>query len=224
MQRAIRAELVIAQAASTTSGELMLSFRAWIGLGLICLGLVSCATMSPKECRVADWHEIGLTDGLAGKTMTFFNERRLDCEEAGVVANPNAYLAGREQGLQSYCDLRNAPQVGLRGESYEGVCPPDVDPEFRRRHRIGFDIYSFNVEIGRLQNRYDALEERLRRNRREFDKRLGLHDKKDDPQRLYRDFEREQARIRDEQRSILNALQWNQYQSRNAAALLEQLR
>ena len=135
-----------------------------------------------------------------------------------------AYLAGREQGLQSYCDLRNAPQVGLRGESYEGVCPPDVDPEYRRRHRIGFDIYSFNAEIGRLQNRYDALEERLRRNRREFDKRLGLHDKKDDPQRLYRDFEREQARIRDEQRSILNALQWNQYQSRNAAALLEQLR
>ena len=129
MQRAIRAELVIVQAASTTSGELMLSFRAWIGLGLICLGLVSCATMSPKECRVADWHEIGLTDGLAGKALTFFNERRLDCEEAGVVANPNAYLAGREQG-----------------------------------------------------------------------------------------------RIRDEQRSILNALQWNQHQSRNAAALLEQLR
>ena len=75
-----------------------------------------------------------------------------------------------------------------------------------------------------MGRRIDALEERLRRNRREFDKRLGLHDKKDDPQRLYRDFEREQARIRDEQRSILNALQWNQYQSRNAAALLEQLR
>ena len=71
----------------------MLSFRAWIGLGLICLGLVSCATMSPKECRVADWQEIGVTDGLAGKTLTFFNERRLDCEEAG---DPHAPVAHRK--------------------------------------------------------------------------------------------------------------------------------
>ena len=202
----------------------MLSLRGGIGLGLLCVGLASCATMSPRECQVADWREIGLMDGMAGKTLTFFNERRLDCEEAGIVADPTVYLAGREQGLKSYCELGNAAQVGLRGEAYEGVCPQAIDSEFRRRHRVGYDIYRFNAEIGRLQNHYDALEERLRRNRREFDKRLGLHDKNDDPQRLYRDFEREQSRIRDEQRSILSSMQWNQYQSQNAAALLEQFR
>lgn len=202
----------------------MLSCRAWIGLSVLCLGLVSCSTMSQKECQVADWRDIGLTDGMAGKTLTFFNERRSDCAEADVKADTKAYLSGREQGLKTYCQLGNAPQVGLRGESYEGVCPPAVDQEFRRRHRIGFDIHRFNVEIGRLKIRHDSLEQRFQRNRYDFDKRLGARGKNEDLQRLYRDFEHEQFKIREEQSAIQNSLQWNQDQLRNAEAVLGNLR
>ncbi len=202
----------------------MLSCRAWIGLSALCLGLVSCSTMSPKECQLANWRDIGQTDGMAGKTLALFNERRSDCAEANVQADQKAYLSGREQGLKTYCQLGNAPQVGLRGETYEGVCPPAVDQEFRRRHRIGFDIHRFNVEIGRLKMRHDSLEQHYQRNRYEFDKRLGARGKNDDLQRFYRDFEHEQFKIREEQRAIQNSLQWNQDQLRNAEAVLANLR
>ncbi len=180
--------------------------------------------MSPKECQIADWREIGLTDGLAGKALSYFNERRSDCAEAEIWADTNAYLQGREQGLKSYCQLGNAAQLGLRGEPYEGVCPPAVDQEFRRRYRIGLDIHRFNVEIGRLNSRFAALEKRLDNNRYEFDRKLGSPSKNDDLQRTYRNYEREQSKIREEQRTILNSLHWSQDQLRNAEALLDRLR
>lgn len=202
----------------------MLPYRICIGLSVLCLGLVSCSTMSPKECQLANWRDIGQTDGMAGKTLSFFNERRSDCAEANVQIDQKAYLSGREQGLKSYCQLGNAPQVGLRGETYEGVCPPAIDQEFRRRHRIGFDIHRFHDEIARLQNRYESLEQHYRRNQYEFDQRLGSRNRNEDHQRLYRDFQYEQNRIRDEQNEIARKLQWNQEQLHNAEAVLERLR
>lgn len=202
----------------------MLPYRAWIAAGVLCLALAGCSTMSPKECRLADWREVGLTDGLAGRPLALFNERRSDCAEADVRADTKAYLSGREQGLKSYCQLGNAAQVGLRGEAYEGVCPPAIDPEFRRRHAIGFDIHHFHDEIARLQYRHDSLERQFRQNQREFEKRLGERDRNDDLRRLYRDFEYGQQRIRDEQREIEYSLQWNSDQLRNAEAVLDRLR
>ncbi len=202
----------------------MPAYRVWIGLSALCLGLVSCSSMSPKECQLANWRDIGQTDGMAGKTLSLFNERRSDCAEANVQADQTAYLSGREQGLTSYCQPANAVQVGLRGEAYEGVCPPAIDQEFRRRHRIGFDIHRFHVEIGRLHSRYDALEQRYQRNRHEFDKRLGARGRNEDFQRLYRSFEHDQFMLREEQRAIINALQWNKDQLHNAEAVLEKLR
>lgn len=206
------------------TGKIMYSYRVLISVCFLCLGLASCSTMSPKECQVANWHDVGQADGLAGKNLTFFNERRSDCAEAHVQPDQKAYLSGREQGLRSYCQLGNAPQVGLRGEPYEGVCPPAIDQEFRRRHRIGFDIHQFNDEIGRLQRRYESLEQHFRRNQQEFDQRLGSRGRNDDYQRLYRNFEYEQNRIRGEQNEVARALQVNQDQLRNAEMVLQRLR
>jgi hypothetical protein len=180
--------------------------------------------MTPKECKFADWREVGLTDGLAGKPLAFFNERRSDCAEAEVKADTKAYLSGRDQGLKSYCQMSNAAQVGLRGEVYAGVCSAAIDQEFRRRYRIGFDIHSFQAEIAKLQNRFESLERHFHKNRQEFDKRLGSQDKNQNHQHLYREFEDEQHKIRQEQSDIERSLQWNQEQLRNAGLVLEKLR
>ena len=202
----------------------MVSWRARIHIGWFCLALASCSTMSPKECQIADWREIGWTDGLAGRPLSYFDERRSDCAEAKIRADTTTYLQGREQGLKSYCQLGNAAQIGLRGEHYAGVCPPAIDQEFRRRYRIGLDIHRFTAEIDRLYWRFDMLERRFDKNRNEFDRRLGTQNKNDDLQRIYRNYEHEQSKIREEQRSILNSLHWNQDQLHNAEALLERLR
>ena len=124
----------------------MVFCRARMNIGLFCLALASCSTMSPKECQIADWREIGLTDGLAGRALSYFDDRRSDCAEAKIRADTTAYLQGREQGLKSYCQLGNAAQLGLRGEPYAGVCPPAIDQEFRRRYRVGLDVYRIASE------------------------------------------------------------------------------
>ena len=51
----------------------------------LALTLASCATMSPEECRFANWTDVGMRDGLAGKTLGLLNERISDCAEAGVL-------------------------------------------------------------------------------------------------------------------------------------------
>lgn len=202
----------------------MPSYHAGIGVCLLCLGIAACSTMSPKECQVANWHDVGQADGLQGKSLGFLNQRRSDCAEAGIQLDQKAYLSGREQGLRNYCQLGNAPLVGLRGEAYEGVCPPAIDPEFRRRHGVGFDIHRFHEEIARLQRRLESLEERLRKNQHEFERRLGSRGKNEDHQRLYRDFQREQDRIREEQGVVARSLQWTQGQLVGAEAVLQSLR
>ncbi len=202
----------------------MASCCAWMNVSLLCLGLASCSTMSPKECQTANWHDVGQADGLLGKNLGYLNQRRSDCAEANVQIDQAAYLKGREQGLKNYCQLGNAALIGLRGEVYEGVCPPAIDPEFRRRYGIGLDIHRFQDEIARLQHRLASLEERFRRNQYEFEQRLGSRGKNEDHQRLYRDFQREQDRIRDEQGVLAANLQWNQNQLINAERVLQSLR
>ena len=49
---------------------------------LIALSLASCATMSPEECRFANWNDVGLRDGLDGKPLTLLNARVSDCADA----------------------------------------------------------------------------------------------------------------------------------------------
>lgn len=181
--------------------------------------------MSPQECRLADWRELGMTDGLAGKTLTFFNERRQACAEAGVTPDTRPYLEGREQGLKSYCQLDNAARVGMRGETYEGVCPPAVDVEFRRRHQIGFDISQFRAAMVRQENHIQSLEYRLHREAREYEKLLASKQiKSEDQVRRFREFQDSQNRIRDEQNRAAHALNYTRDQLLNAEAALMQLR
>ena len=180
----------------------MKTIRVVLGLGFLALALASCTVMSPQECKFANWREIGLVDGMAGKPMHIFEERRSDCAEANVKADTNHYLLGREQGLRSYCQMSNALQIGLRGESYQGVCPAAIDPEFRRRHDIGHDVHRLREEIVRLESRYGALEKGLRSKKLELDKLVKEPGKNEDFKQRYREFQEEERRVREEQNDI----------------------
>jgi Protein of unknown function (DUF2799) len=180
----------------------MKTIRVVLGLGFLALALASCTVMSPQECKFANWREIGLIDGMAGKLMRIFEERRSDCAEANVKADTNDYLLGREQGLRTYCQMSNALQIGLRGESYQGVCPAAIDQEFRRRHDIGYDVHYLREEIARLESRYGALEKGLRSKKIELDKLVNEPGKNDDFKHKYREFQEEERRVREEQNDI----------------------
>jgi len=191
---------------------------------LIALSLASCATMSPEECRFANWNDVGLRDGLDGKPLTLLNARVSDCADANVRVDGNAYLKGREAGLRNYCRLENAAPLGLNGGSYEGVCPAQIDGEFRRRYQIGYNVYASHAEVERIENRMQSLEQRLRRLDRDEDKRLRDANKEDDRRRIRRDIDDDRRHVRDELRDLDRALYRARDASRFAEWTLSQLR
>jgi hypothetical protein len=180
----------------------MKTIRVMLSVGFMSLGLASCTVMSPQECKLANWREIGLTDGMVGKPMHIFEARRAECAEANVKADTNDYLVGREQGLRTYCQIPNALQIGLRGESYQGVCPAAIDTEFRRRHNIGYEVYRLRGEIAKLESRYVALEDGLRKKKIDLDNHVNEHGRNDDFKHQYREFQEEERRVHEVQRDI----------------------
>ena len=184
---------------------------------LIALMLSACATMSPQECRVANWSDVGLRDGLDGRPLTLLGERASDCAEGGVRIDQAAYLKGRDAGLRSYCRLDNAVALGLNGGSYEGVCPPQVDGEFRRRFQLGYSVYAAHAEVARIDDRMQSLEQRLHKLDRDEDKRLRDASKEDDRRRIRRDIDDQRHHLRDELRDLDRA----QYRAREAARYAE---
>ncbi|MBI4743062.1 MAG: DUF2799 domain-containing protein [Betaproteobacteria bacterium] len=164
--------------------------------------LASCATMSLEECKVANWHEVGQRDGLDGKPLSLLNTRTADCAEANIRVDSAAYIGGRDSGLRTFCRVENAAPFGLKGGVYEGVCPPRIDGEFRRRFQAGHDVHAARAELDRIGNRIQSQEQRLRTLNRDEDRRLRDANKDEDRRRIRRDIDDERRRVRDELRDL----------------------
>lgn len=114
-----------------------------VNITLSCLILLSgCSTLSEQECRHADWQRLGVRDGQQGKFVGLLDEHIKSCTQYGVRPDERQYLAGREAGLQQYCQLGNAFRIGMNGEAYTGVCPLDVDAKFRRNNVAALEVYN----------------------------------------------------------------------------------
>ena len=99
--------------------------------------LAGCEAMTPAECATADWGRRGFDDGSKGQ-------------------------AGRDQGLIAYCQLDNAINEGLAGRSYGGVCPPQLDSNFRIFHQEGYAVQDLRKTVERLQREQRAMDAELR--------------------------------------------------------------
>jgi hypothetical protein len=184
----------------------------------------ACATMSPEECKVANWKDVGLRDGLAGNSLTLLESRTKDCAEAKVALDAKSYLSGRDLGLKTFCRMENAVPLGLNGGSYEGVCPPWIDGEFRARFQIGRAVFDKRTEVGYLDDRLTAAERRLRNSDHDEGKRLRDVDKEDERKRIRREFDDQRHRIREEIRELDRQLQRARYDLRQAEQALGALR
>lgn len=110
-----------------------------LGLLVISLGLVGCASISKDSCIAGNWYEIGLRDGANG----FSAERRFEhekaCDKHGVPVQVQVdeYLKGREAGVRLYCTPENGYQLGLQIDYYRDVCPADMKSSFQRAYQLG---------------------------------------------------------------------------------------
>jgi hypothetical protein len=197
---------------------------AWIAALLACSFLAACDTMSPQECKVANWNEVGLRDGMSGQTLSLLDERVKDCAKAGTRVETNAYLAGRERGLQSFCRIENAATLGLNGTSYQGVCPPRIDAEFRRRHQAGYAVYALRSKVSDLDSRGENLQRRLRDASRDEEKQLKNADKEDDRKRIRKEFDDRRRHLRNELSDLDRSLRHARDDLRAAEYTLDNVR
>lgn len=180
------------------AGRLTLLLAATLTLG-------ACASMSPQECRTADWQERGLRDGLEGQPRSQFSSHVEACAEAGVKPDRERYMSGYLQGLERFCTPRSGADFGERGRYYShGTCPTALEPDFEREYRRGRAVYDARQELDRVLDRQRARQ-------RDFDHAHG-DDARKRARRDLDDINREVDRARDSvrraERSLYGGARW----------------
>ena len=129
-----------------------------LGLLLVTTG---CATLSREECLYGDWTGLGIKDGRDGNEASRFINHQDACRQYGIIPDKRQYLAGREQGLQNYCQLENAIETGLRGNRYQSVCPAAIHNTFQRYNDAAYWVYQKRGELKSLSNSISSKENAL---------------------------------------------------------------
>jgi hypothetical protein len=86
-------------------------------------------------------------------------EYRKACSKHGVVPDLAAYRAGREEGLLEFCRPQRGFDLGSRGGSYNGVCPPDLNGAFTESYNSGRQLYELRTAV---QNTSRLIEQKKR--------------------------------------------------------------
>jgi hypothetical protein len=160
---------------------------------LLLIVLAGCATMQEDECRTADWRDVGLRDGLAGRPSSTLASYHEACSKHGIVPDADVYREGRAEGLNGYCVLDNAAPEGLAGRRYQGVCPVEVDRSFRKLNDSGYAVYTVREEMDDVYGKIDSLENELADDDTTEERRTAIRDE-------LRKLDREIGRLRDDLR------------------------
>src|SRR5688572_32524746 len=108
----------------------MPALRTASSLVLLAL-LAGCATLDKDQCLRANWYAIGLEDGARGQPLERLGTHRRACAEHGVAANPERYVAGRNEGLKTFCTYERGFSHGRSGHADAGACPAPLAAGFR---------------------------------------------------------------------------------------------
>ena len=141
-----------------------------IGAALATLVMSGCASMISDECMTADWTAIGYEDGARGYTTDQFSKHRKACADHGVTPSFTDYQAGRERGLEEFCQPGRGFDVGASGGRYYGVCSVNLEPDFLDAYNAGRHLYTLesNVRtassnISSKENEMDRIDEDIRK-------------------------------------------------------------
>ena len=128
----------------------------------LALSVAACASMSEKECSVADWRAIGFEDGVSGATPAAFSTHRKACAAHGIAANFGDYKTGHDEGIAQFCRPQNGYSQGTHGKPYQGVCPSHLESAFVTAHLEGFTLYQKFSEMHRIGKELDDARERAK--------------------------------------------------------------
>lgn len=136
----------------------------WPGAAALTLVLAGCASLSPQQCTHADWRQIGYSDGVKGLSGAQIDEHARACAPQGIRPNLDAYLAGRAQGLASYCQPRNGFELGRSGVSHIiGDCPENLKWAFQDQYKQGSQIYAIESDLDNRRNQFSDSRKKIHR-------------------------------------------------------------
>ncbi len=121
--------------------------------------LAGCASLDRDECRNADWYAIGLEDGARGRALERLGDHRRACAAHGVAPQAERYMAGRSEGLKSFCTYQQGYAQGRAGHGNAGACPRELAAGFAAGYERGRELYQLqrrldevHKEIARIKN------------------------------------------------------------------------
>lgn len=123
---------------------------------VLALLLFGCASLDRDECVNADWYAIGLEDGARGRAVERLGDHRRACAKHSVTPNSERYLAGRAEGLKTFCTYERGFSEGRAGRSYAAGCPAASSfvagyNRGREIHALGRQLADVEKEIARIK-------------------------------------------------------------------------
>jgi hypothetical protein len=119
-----------------------------------------CASLDRDECVNADWYAIGLEDGARGRALERLGDHRRACAKHNVTPNAERYLAGRNEGLKSFCTYERGYSEGRAGRAYSSACP---QPEsFLAGYQRGRELHELNRRLAELEKEIGRIKTALK--------------------------------------------------------------
>ena len=137
-----------------------------ISVSLAVLMLSGCASMSGDECATSDWQAIGFEDGSRGYSADRLGNHRKACAKHGVTPDFQAYQAGHDQGLNSFCQPSRGFSLGSNGGSYNGVCAAHREGDFVDAYNSGYHLYNLRSRVNSANSQINYKERELDNNQK----------------------------------------------------------
>ena len=122
-----------------------------LALSLCLLALSGCKSLSEKECVSANWYAVGLEDGAQGRPLERLGDHRRACAEYKIAPQAEQYMAGRNEGLKSFCTYERGYANGRAGYGYAAVCPADLARNFSAGYERGREIHDVERRLQEVQ-------------------------------------------------------------------------
>ena len=135
-------------------------------LGFCGVLLSGCQSLTPTECKIANWGQIGEQDGSRGSYDQI--ARHVEgCAIQKISVSPDSvrqYRQGYQRGLSSYCQPEIVLDLALNGSGNLSVCPVREQAMLRPYAQAGKRYYDAQKAIEDVDRKQRNLETELEKN------------------------------------------------------------
>jgi uncharacterized protein DUF2799 len=119
------------------------------GFSFLFLLVSGCASLDRNECINADWYAIGLEDGARGRALERLGDHRRACAKHNVAPDTGRYVAGRNDGLKSFCTYERGFSEGRAGNAYAAACPQPTN--FLAGYERGRELHELHRRLDEVE-------------------------------------------------------------------------